>query len=388
MIKKNLKKIIQVWEARCEKSVILEYKKYLPKTIQPKTALLSYLSRPFLISSSFSARTKHNSWSIVRNIAKNLNELGFIVDIIDWQNTSFIPSKKYDLFIGHAGKNFENIEKQLNKDCIKIFFSTGLYWKFWNFSETQRLKNAGTRKNCEFQPDRMINESEEGALQKANAIISLGNEFCRKTYAGFSEVYMLDNFYRPDYRFNLAGKNFSAAKNNFLFLSGPGNIHKGLDLLLEAFLKTPDKHLYICTKLNKDFAQAYHQEIFKTANVHYIGFVKEFSRELRNIMYLCNYYIYPSCGEGSPGSVIWSMSYGLMPALSMESCLDINPVGYQFKENTIDELIKFIKSTDNINIDYEKAKTIVEYTENNFSEKLFSKKLKNILKTIINKSIS
>jgi len=217
MIKKNLKKLIQVWEALCEKSVILGYKKYLPKNIKPKTALLSYLPRPFLFSSSLSTSTKHNSWSIVKSIARALNELGFVVDIISWQNTEFVPTKKYDVFIGHAGKNFEKLEKQLNRDCVKIFFSTGLYWKFWNSSEAQRLKNASTRKNCEFQPDRIISESEEGALQKADAIISLGNEFCRKTYTDFSKVYMLDNFCRLDTKFNLEKKDFLADKNNFLF---------------------------------------------------------------------------------------------------------------------------------------------------------------------------
>ena len=380
MIKKIVKTIAKACGIRSENIMIFGYKKYLPKKIKAKTALLSYLTRPFL---PFSAQIPNNNWRVARNITKALNQSGFIVDIVNWQNKNFIPAKKYDLFIGHSGKNFEKITEKLNIDCLKIYFATGLYWKFHNEQEVKRIKEVSEKKGQEFKPDRIITEPEENALTKADAIIALGNEFCRKTYAAFPNVYTLDNFSPPpDKKFNLTKKNFPATKNNFLFLSGPGNIHKGLDLVLEAFVQSPDKNLYVCTKLDDDFAQAYRKELFETKNIRFIGFVKEFSQELRKIMYQCGYFIHPSCGEGSPGAALWALSYGLVPIISRESNLDLDSFEYQLPSNTVEEILKAIKTVSGEEYNYQKAEQIREYATKNFSEEIFLQKIKGFIELI------
>lgn len=383
MNKEIIKKIIwRLRGVRYENGAILEYDKYLKKNGERKIALLSYLTKPFL---SFSKQIPHNNWGLARNIVKTLNQSGFVVDIIDLHDKNFVPAKKYDLFIGHGGINFEVIEKNLSADCLKIYFATGLYWKFHNEQGVKRIKEASEKKGIAFETSRQINEPEESALKKSDAIIALGGEFSKKTYAAFPSVYTLDNFFHPDKKFDIKKKNFAEAKNNFLFLSGSGNIHKGLDLALEAFVQMPEKNLFICTKLEDDFAKAYKKELFETKNIHYLGFLKENSEELRKIMYNCGYLVHPSCSEGSPGAVIMAMFYGLTPIISQESNVNVGHAGYQLASNTVEEIIRIVRAASDQTYNYKRAAEITEYAKNNFSERIFMEKLKNHLNSILAK---
>lgn len=379
-MKKYIKKII--WKIRginYADGVIWNYRKLLNKKIPQKTALLFYFTKPILSSVR---RVPHNNWGIVRNIVKALNQLGFAVDIADWDNPDFVPRKRYDLFIGHGGRNYGRIAEKLNSGCVKIFFTAGAHWQFNNEREIKRIDEVNRKKNTHFQPHRCIDSEEEG-LKSADGVIALGDDCSKKTYAEYPNVHTLENFFYPDKKFNLKKKDFAAAKNNFLFLSGSGNIHKGLDLTLEAFSKSPGRHLYICAKLEAEFSRIYHQELFATENIHYIGFVKESSPEIRKIMAKCAYFIHPSCSEGSPGAVILAMSYGLIPIISWESNVNVDSLGYRLPENTAEEIIKAVKLVSGREFDYREAERIRQYSESNFSEKAFLRKIRSFIETII-----
>ena len=63
----------------------------------------------------------------------------------------------------------------------------------------------------------------------------------------------------PD-TYSSSNKNFDDARNNFLFFNGPGNVHKGLDLMLEVFTRV-DQHLYIRQNIEPAFLKAYKKEL-------------------------------------------------------------------------------------------------------------------------------
>ena len=47
------------------------------------------------------------------------SRLGFVVDIIDYRDTSFIPAVEYDVFFG-MGENAERISRSLNQGQSKF----------------------------------------------------------------------------------------------------------------------------------------------------------------------------------------------------------------------------------------------------------------------------
>ncbi len=350
-------------------------------------ALLAYLTRPFFMNKNNPAFRSHTNIQRSLMIVKVLNELGYVVDVVDWDNLDFVPEKKYDLFIGHGGKNFESIYKHLNKDAIVIYFSTGSYWKFHNTQEERRFDDLKLRRGVTLPYDRYINESEEFANSVADGIICLGNHHICETYSKFPLVLNLNNASYSDDHYNKVTKNFEKNRKNFLFFSGWGNVHKGLDLLLEVFSKS-DKNLYICTHLDSEFKKFYKHELRDYPNIHYVGFIQMRSKKFYNLMDKCNYVIFPSCSEGSPGSVVACLQYGLIPIVSKESNLDVDNYGILLKECSIKDITKVINDVSNKPIDWIREKSLLarKAAITDYSEETFLNNLKNHIKHIIEKA--
>ena len=191
-------------------------------------------------------------------VPRALNELGYSVDIVNYTNKRFIPDRKYDLFIGHGGINFENIAKNLDPACTKLYFSTGIYWKEWNRREEKRLDELRRRRGITIPADKIIEYDEEYANVTSDGIICLGNDYAKNTYSQFPRVININNAVYPD-SYSVSRKKFENARNNFLFFNGGGNVHKGLDLLLEAFTQVK-QHLYIRQNIEPAFFKAYERE--------------------------------------------------------------------------------------------------------------------------------
>lgn len=142
-----------------------EYYKKPKNKVNNKSALISYLPKPLIPQKSKRDRTRFSNLGIAQYIPRALNELGYIVDIISYDDMAFFPKKNYDLFIGHGGINFEKLSKSLPEKTVQIYFSTGVYWKEFNIKEAKRLYDLAKRRGFLLKPDRSINHSEEQKVQ-------------------------------------------------------------------------------------------------------------------------------------------------------------------------------------------------------------------------------
>ena len=111
---------------------IYDYKKYLYKSNRkPKKALVSYLVNPVIDELSGVQTSLFSNNGAGRTIPKLLNELGYTVDVINWDDTRPITGK-YDLVIFHGGKNFDQIKKLKTNNNKLVYYSTGSYWRYHN----------------------------------------------------------------------------------------------------------------------------------------------------------------------------------------------------------------------------------------------------------------
>ena len=113
----------------------------------------------------------------------------------------------------------KHLKKKMDPSCVKIYFSTGTYWKEWNQVEKERLDALQKRRGVVLPLDRPIVCDEEYANVNSDGIICLGNEHAKKTYSKFSTVINVNNAVFPD-TYSTVDKNFEAARNNFLFFNG------------------------------------------------------------------------------------------------------------------------------------------------------------------------
>lgn len=313
----------------------------LTATEPRKRALVSYLVKPLIPPVDKRDTSTFSNPGIAQYIPRALNELGYSVDIVNYDNKQFVPTKKYDLFIGHAGINFENIESRLDQSCIKIYFSTGTYWPEWNWAEIDRLEALKKRKGALLPADRQIVYEEEYANVHSDGIICLGNQHAKSTYSKFPLVINVNNAVFPD-SYSPTGKKFEKTRNNFLYFNGGGNVHKGLDLLLEAFTRL-EQHLYIRQEIEPAFYSIYKKELTEYPNIHLVPFLKKPSKKFFEIMDTCTFVISPTCAEGQPGSVIECMAHGLIPIVSKEANIDTKDFGITLTKNSVEEISSTVK---------------------------------------------
>jgi hypothetical protein len=314
---------------------ILNYRRYNRKNLNKK-ALLSFLVEPIAQELHGQRHSAFSNAGLGTAIPRVLNQMGYRTDIINWDDRDFNPSDQYDLVVVHGAKNYESLKLKLVGDPTIIYFSTGSYWKFHNQQEQKRFDYFWRRHNIRLPLDRFISEPEEQANHEADGIICLGNALCKDTYAGFSNVQNLNiaSIPIPD---RGGERDWSKVNKTFLFFSGGGNVHKGLDLLLDAVAGS-DLQLRIGTKLDPEFEEFYREQLYESDNIQYLGFVPVGSPEFYQAVQEAGFVVLPSCSEGSPGSVVDCMQQGLIPVVTPDAHIDADEFGFVFGEATVDSV--------------------------------------------------
>jgi glycosyltransferase involved in cell wall biosynthesis len=302
-----------------------------------KNVLLSYITRPFVIKPDDPGFYAHsNMWECLQ-IAKTWLKYGYNVDVIDWDNTSFLPNKEYSAFVD-IHSNMERIAPLLTKDCKKILHITGAHWRFQNGAEMRRISDLKIRRDVLVKARRQVPPSL--GIEHADCATILGNAFTQGTftYAG-KPLYPIP--LSTTVQFPYYEKNFDKIQKNFLWLGSTGMIHKGLDRVLEAFCELPDYHLTICGPVHKeeDFEKAYFKELYQSPNIDTLGFVNINSGQFQDIITSTCSLIYPSCSEGQAGSVITCLHAGLIPIISFQSGVDVEDFGIALKECSVEEIV-------------------------------------------------
>jgi hypothetical protein len=377
-------RLLEKWQSSSPER-LYDLNLYNNGTESEKRALVSYLVHPFSVSRDDPRFLRHiNIWRSYE-IVRVLNRLGYTIDVVDYRDTEFVPSREYDLFIGHGGINFEFLAESLAESTIKIYFATGDYWKFWNEQELIRFSDLYDRKGVELTPDRFIRNSEEKALAIADAVIGIGNEFTAETYADFSPVVMMNNTFLTCECRGL-DKDFESGRDHFLFFAGDGNVHKGLDLLLEAFVGL-EQHLWICSRIDREFAEVYSKELHEHPNIHLLKWIQARSDEFYDLMARCNYVVLPSCAEGQPHSVVECMGFGLIPVVSRACGLDVEDYGILLEPCTIGEIADVVARLSSYPATWhqERSRRVQKIVQEDFSEQAFSKNLQSAVQKVIRK---
>lgn len=311
--------------------------------------LISYVVNPFTLKPGEPVPTSHTQHWECLQMAKTFLDFGYNVDVIWFYNDVFLPKKDYTFFI-ETRWNLQRCVPFLNKDCVKIFHSDTAHILFHNAAEANRLLNLQQRRGITLSPKRF--EQPNQAIEYADCATVLGNEFTLNTFKYAN---------KPLYRVPISAprlypfpedKDFTACRKNFLWFGSGGLVHKGLDLLLDAFSQMPDYHLTICGPIEKedDFKTAFYQELYQTPNIHTIGWVDVNSQKFLDIVNNCLGIVYPTCSEGGGGCVINCMHTGLIPIVSYESSVDVSDdYGVVLKENTVEEIKQSIQNVSKLN---------------------------------------
>ncbi len=284
--------------------------------------LFSYVIDPFLLRPGQAIPTTHTHFWESRTMARTFVELGFRVDAISWTNLGFVPPRDYD-FIIDVRLNLERLAP-LQPSAVCVLHTDTAHYTCNNPAQERRLQALAKRRGTAIRPQRMLPSNR--AAESADCITLLGNEFTQGTYrfAG-----------KPIFRIPISvpftypwpeGKDFAAVRRRFLWFGSGGLVHKGLDLVLEAFAGMPDFHLTVCGPIRRerDFEREYFRELYQTPNIRTLGWVDVGAPEFQQLARECLGVVYPSCAEGGGGSVVTCMHAGLIPVVNDEVSVDVD----------------------------------------------------------------
>ncbi|HEU5114606.1 MAG TPA: glycosyltransferase, partial [Candidatus Paceibacterota bacterium] len=188
-------------------------------------------------------------------------------------------------------------------------------------------------------------------------------------------------------------KDFAAAKKTFLWFGGGGAVHKGLDLVLEAFATLPNLTLHIVGPVaaEEDFVKAYEKEL-ALPNVHLHGrpkidangFMTIDGAPFSDIADACGALVYLSASEGTSGAVVQAMHAGLYPIITPESGIDSSAPSIAIAHPSVESVAAAVRAfsslpSENIR---EKAKAAWTFARETYTKEQFTKTYSDFLDSI------
>lgn len=327
--------------------------------------LLSFLTGPFTLAPKEYFTDPHSNYWVAPEIARLFSERGYDIDVINWDNNSFIPRKKYAVCVD-IQHNLERLSPFLGPQCIKIMHLMASYPKFQNDAELKRIRDLEKRREILLPPKRT--DPLTSNPDCADFIEGYGNKTVHDTYRTFGKkiisipIPAMELYDFPQH------KNFAAAQKNFLWFGGGGAVLKGLDLCLETFASLPHLNLIIVgpAAYEKEFSELYAREL-KLPNITRYGRPR-INREneksmightyLYEIMDQCGAVISLSASEGTSGSVVQAMHAGLFPLVTPQTGIDEQAPSMIIEDPTIENIRKAVLDFSNLPV--EKVKELAQ----------------------------
>lgn len=320
-------------------------------------------------------------------MVQELNRLGYIVDYCDLRKVigKNVGWQKYKIVID----NWDNLRYASPvTDQVKIAFMNGMHWLFHNTAELERIRWFRERTGILIPANRQIPPilSDE----YADYLTYYGNKLQGNSFSNKPSKYLINlcALYGPMPLYQK--KNIAEARNKFMWIGGGGMIHKGLDVVIEAFVKLPEAELFIAGNLREEphFWQWAEPILAKYANIHLLGWVDTTSAEFNATANQCIGAVFASAAEGGPASVARVLFNGQIPIVTPSSAVRAECLGYNIDGKTDKEMIESIISTvrQTMNLPElelkEKSDAIREYALKYHTREAFAQSFSNLIKHI------
>lgn len=305
-------------------------------------AILYYLTDPWLYPKSRDTHYHTNRWECAV-IAETFVEAGYSVEVVDYLAKYHRPRRDCS-FVIDTEHSLEAIADQLSGSCTKIYHAPTTHWLHWNRAELRRLHLIQQRRGVALLPRRQLPPNR--GIELADLCTYVGNSFTGDTYRFAGKPLHRIPISTVTTEERLPSRDIARIRKRFLWFGSVGVVHKGLDLVLEAFARMPDLELSIAgaIHLDTDFVKAYDQELNHTRNIRNLGWIDATSPDFHRIMSEHIGVVYPSCAEGGAGSVICCMHSGVIPVVTTEASIDSEDFGFRIESATPDAVMAAVRS--------------------------------------------
>jgi glycosyltransferase involved in cell wall biosynthesis len=335
---------IQQPVGRCLVSYVTGFVKYLCQN--PEVGIRGWdpatlPSKMEELSQGFSRHTM--SWESVEMIRQFI-ERGFIVDCISSRDAHMVTNvSDYDVIVDEWTSLPQwTVTKSTTK---KLYYATGCHWIYHNQADLLRHEWLFARRGIAIPPSRQLPPTLNPSA--ADLISFFGNSKVKATYGSYSSKMRNLSISATHVPTEYSSKKWEIARNHFLWFGGGGWVYKGLDLVVEAFLKEPKLQLSICggalDASDTYFWKIYGDDIKKSGNITYHGHLDPTGKEFQHLVNSVSAVVYPSSAEGCAGAVVQCLQHGLIPLVSEITGLNIHNTWQPLFGTTDSEFIDNIR---------------------------------------------
>lgn len=324
----------------------------------------------------------HPLYAQVNQILKCLIELNFSIDICDCNDIfSYreLSNEEYDYVIGFgqvykevilrkkAKKSILFVTENFPEVVVRKYEERVSYFK----KRHPNLKVPNIPRNEYFDTEQFV-LSDIAIVMSSNYNIQPMKEYIRKIYP-----INVNCLYNPAYIFNTS--HIKNNKRNFLWFGSRGTVHKGLDILIDAFKLLPNHTLNIYG-VPEDEKRYLKPLLSKNTIIH--DCVNVLSQEFIDQVVKQNVFVLSaSCSEGMMSGIATCMIHGLIPIVTKESGYDPSPCIFEFEGYKVEDVVAKIEAVDTLDLrQLEKiSRECKEYAFNHFSLFSFRQNLKQVL---------
>lgn len=282
--------------------------------------LIAYLSEPFFKKNDSRYMGAHQNRREALMMAEVLDEMGFSYRFSHFQKPGLNP-KGYDIVFG-----LEPVIDRcvgVNPGALKIYYATGAYVEHQNRMVRARTDEFNRRTGASVPYYRLV--PPHSSSENADAVIQIGSKFTIATYPEElrSKIITIrqacEKFRFPDF---MRRKDESVSFDEYIWMGSKGSILKGLDIVLDYFMKAPGKRLHVLGPVDPEVMSYYRPLTERCDNITFHGFHSLDSDEIESLALRSGFVIMPSASEGCPGAVVNMMKLGCIPIVSPYAAFD------------------------------------------------------------------
>lgn len=354
----------------------------VPYAKQKRVALV-YLSRVHDKVIYNDEKVFHPSIAQHTVMLQQLLALGYIVDVYNCSGDkpyNFPRQATYDAIIGFGP--FYMRLCQLSPSAMKILYITENAPWVVREKFAQRMKyhkklfghEDFTIRRNDFYTDQMFDISDAGiAMTGSHNIVRM-----QERLAG---IVRIDANALPNPSFDIGKKDFDAARNRFVWFGSRGLIHKGLDILIEAFRELPHYQLTIYG------APASELRGWKLPpNVINRGKIEVMSRQyIDDVVMSHAFTLSLSCSEGMQTGIATCMMSGLIPLVTPETGYDDCPHALHFNGWSCEEVVRRINECASISFTQlrNRSEQVRTYAMEHYTDKAFGHNFNKTVKLLL-----
>lgn len=313
-----------------------------------KWVYISYIPRVYYKKKDSPWFFRHQNRREALVIGEVFKKLGYNYTMATYNKKEECSDRKYDLIFG-LEPNFVTMA-QRNPQALKIFYATEAFSEFQSQAVKTRTDefNRTHQVNLSYSRSKPYNQS----YDLSDAIFQIGTQITIETYPEKyrKKITLINQSSNNLNSITPEQKHSSFKRNEFIWLGSDGSLLKGLDLVLDFFLKNPQLKLHIAGKVDEDFLAYYKPLLEKAPNIKFYGFLDLQGEIFKEIIKKITFNIFPSASEGGcPGSVIALMYEGVIPVVSKwGSFEDISDHGYMLEDLSMNSIEKAIHWTNSL----------------------------------------